>query len=93
MPPFFTICGPEQGVGSGTEFKSTWPRFEPVLLYLVYSWLTLGLPLAYLWPKFGKQERSAKVPYSSQNVSQSKVLGLWKNSNQCGPDLGPFCFF
>ncbi len=30
--------------------------------YLVYSWLTLGLPLAYLWPKSGKQERTAQVP-------------------------------
>ncbi len=28
--------------GSGPELKSMWPRFGPVLLYLVYSWLTLG---------------------------------------------------
>ncbi len=38
VPSFFTICGPEQGVGSragsGPELKSMWPRFGPVLLYL-----------------------------------------------------------
>ncbi len=43
---------------SGPELKSIWPRFGPFLLYLVYSWLTLGLPLAYLLPKFSKQERN-----------------------------------
>ncbi len=62
--------------GSGTELKSMWPRFESVLFYLVYSWLRLGLPLAYLWPKFGKQERTAKMSYSSQYVGRSKVLDL-----------------
>ncbi len=43
VPSYFKVLGPEQGVGSGPEFKSVWPRFGPVLLYLVYSWLTLAL--------------------------------------------------
>uniref|UniRef100_A0A671R8M7 SH3 and cysteine rich domain 2 n=1 Tax=Sinocyclocheilus anshuiensis TaxID=1608454 RepID=A0A671R8M7_9TELE len=30
VPSFFTVCGPEQGVGSGPELKSMWPRFGPV---------------------------------------------------------------
>ncbi len=71
----------EQGVGSGAELKSMWPRFGPVLLYLVYSWLTLGLSLAYLWPKFDKQKRTAQVP------SFHAVCGPDK-SVRCGPDLG-----
>ncbi len=73
---FFTVCGPEQGVVSVAELKSVWPRFGPVLLFWVYLWLTLGLPLNYLWPKFGKQERTAKCHYSSQYVGRSKVLDL-----------------
>ncbi len=81
VPSFFTVCGPEQGVGSGPELKSMWPRFGLVLLYLVYSWLTLGLPLAYLWPKSGKQERTAQVP------SFHAVCGP-DESVRCGPDLG-----
>ncbi len=70
-----------KGVGSGPELKSMWPRFGPVLLYLVYSWLTLGLPLAYLWPKSGKQERTAQVP------SFHAVCGS-DESVRCGPHLG-----
>ncbi len=66
--------------GSGPELKSMCPRFGPVVLYLVYSWLTLGLPLAYLWPKFGKQERTAQVP------SFHAVCGP-DESVRCGPDL------
>ncbi len=77
--PYSQYVGQSKVVGSGPELKSMWPRFEPVLLYLVYSWLTLGLPLASLWPKFGKQERTAQVPYSSQYVGRSKVLYLWQN--------------
>ncbi len=76
VPSFFSVCGPEQGVGFAPELKSMGPRFETVLLDLVYSWLPCGLPLAYLWPKFGKQERTAQVPYSSQYVGQSKVLDM-----------------
>ncbi len=38
---------------SGPELKLMRPRFGPVLLYLVYSWLKLGLPLAYFWPRCG----------------------------------------
>ncbi len=53
----------------------------PVLLYLVYSWLTLGLPFAFLWPKFGKHERTAQVP------SFHVVCGP-DESVRCGPDLG-----
>ncbi len=81
VPSFFTVYGPEQGVGSGPELKSMWPRYWPVLLYLVYSWLTLGLPLAYFWPKSGKQERTAQVP------SFHAVCGP-DESVRCGPDLG-----
>ncbi len=81
VPSFFTVCGPEQGVVSAPELKSVWPRFGPVLLYLVYSWLTLGLPLAYLWPKSGKQEWTAQVP------SFHVVCGP-DESVRFGPDLG-----
>ncbi len=81
VPSFFTVCGLEQGVGYGPELKSMWPRFWPVLLYLDYSWLTLGLPLVYLWPKSGKQERTAQVP------SFHALCGS-DESVRCGPDLG-----
>ncbi len=66
---------------SGPELKSICPRFGPVLLYLVYSWLTLGHPLACLWPKSGKQEWTAQVP------SFHVVCGPDENV-RCGPDLG-----
>ncbi len=81
MPSFYTVCGLEQGVGSGPELKSMWPRFGPVLVYLVYSWLTLGLASACLWPKSGKQERITQVP------SFHAVCGP-DESVRCGPDLG-----
>ncbi len=92
VPSFFTVCGSEQGVGTWPELKSVWPRFEPVLHHLVYSWLTVGLPLAYCGPNLANRSGPPKCHHSSQSVGRSKVLDMCQNENQCGTDLGPLCF-
>ncbi len=92
VPSFFTVCGSEQGVGTGPELKSMWPRFEPVLHHLVYSKLTLGLPLVYCGPNLANRSGPPKCHHSSQSVGRSKVLDMCHNENQCGTDLGPLYF-
>ncbi len=62
--------------GSGPELKSMGPRFETVLLYLVYSWLTLGLPLAYFGPNLANRSGPPKCHYSTWSVGQMKVSGV-----------------
>ncbi len=81
VPSFFTVCGPEQGVGYMPEWKSMWHRFGPPLLHLVYSSLTLGLPLAYLWSKSGKQKWTTQVPLFHAVCGPDE-------SGRYGPDLG-----
>ncbi len=53
-------------------------RFGPVLLNLVYSWLTLGLPLACLWPKSGKKYLP-KCHQVSAQICPSAIIpcGIW----------------
>ncbi len=80
IPSFYPVCRLKQDVGSGPELKSMWPRFGPCLLYLVYSWLIVGLLMACLWPKSGKQERTSLV------LSFHAVCGP-DESVRCGPDL------
>ncbi len=77
MPLFYMVCGPEKGVRSGPELNSMWPRFGPVLLYLVYSWLTLGLP--FCGPNLANRSGPPKCHHSLQYVGRSKVLDLGQN--------------
>ncbi len=66
-----------------------WPRFGPVLLYLVCSWLTLGLPLAYLLPKFGKQEWTGQVPSFFTVCGPEQGVGSGPELKSMWPRFGP----
>ncbi len=93
-------CGPPpqchhsmQHVGHMRNVGKTRVRIKIFIMasFGLFGWLTYGLPMACLWPKLCKQERTAQVPSfftvcgleqgvgSGRYVGQIKVSGVGLN--------------
>ena len=83
-------CGPFSGkhvvlsARCGIDVSLTWPnniiaqnKFGPSLATLVDVWYCY---VAYLWPRSGKQERTAQVPSSDAVCGPADGVAVWPRS-------------